>query len=132
MTVVRAAITQVAWTGDKETMIKRHEELARDAAADGVQIIGFQELFYGPYFGIRPDQKYYSYVESIPGPTVERFQARTPNPARARLRAIGSPIVLPAPSTATRMSSAIRRRIPPDRLSYATGLAPRRPGTWNS
>ncbi len=75
MAVVRAAITQVAWTGDKETMIKRHEELTRDAAADGVQIIGFQELFYGPYFGIVPDQKYYSYVERIPGPTTERFQA---------------------------------------------------------
>ncbi|HSY15110.1 MAG TPA: nitrilase-related carbon-nitrogen hydrolase, partial [Jatrophihabitantaceae bacterium] len=51
MTVVRAAITQVEWTGDKESMIARHEELARAAAADGVQIIGFQELFYGPYFG---------------------------------------------------------------------------------
>jgi N-carbamoylputrescine amidase len=75
MTTVRAAITQVAWTGDKETMIKRHEELARNAAADGAAIIGFQELFYGPYFGIVPDQKYYSYVETIPGPTVERFQA---------------------------------------------------------
>jgi beta-ureidopropionase len=75
MTTVRAAITQVAWTGNKETMIKRHEELARNAAADGVAIIGFQELFYGPYFGIVPDQKYYSYVETIPGPTVERFQA---------------------------------------------------------
>jgi N-carbamoylputrescine amidase len=75
MTVIRAAITQVAWTGDKETMIKRHEELARDAADQGVQVIGFQELFYGPYFGIVPDQKYYSYVESVPGPTIERFQA---------------------------------------------------------
>ncbi len=75
MTVVRAAITQVAWTGDKDSMIKRHEELARDAAAAGVQVIGFQELFYGPYFGIVQDQKYYSYVEPIPGPTVERFQA---------------------------------------------------------
>ncbi|HEX6453306.1 MAG TPA: nitrilase-related carbon-nitrogen hydrolase [Trebonia sp.] len=75
MTTVRAAITQVAWTGNKETMIKRHEELARNAAADGAAIIGFQELFYGPYFGIVPDQKYYSYVETIPGPTVERFQA---------------------------------------------------------
>ena len=31
MTVVRAAITQVAWTGDKESMIDRHEELAREA-----------------------------------------------------------------------------------------------------
>jgi beta-ureidopropionase len=75
MTTVRAAITQVAWTGDKETMIKRHEELARTAAAGGAQIIGFQELFYGPYFGIVPDQKYYSYTEPIPGPTVERLQA---------------------------------------------------------
>jgi beta-ureidopropionase len=75
MTVVRAAITQVAWTGDKETMIKRHEELTREAADAGVQIIGYQELFYGPYFGIIQDQKYYSYVEPVPGPTTERFQA---------------------------------------------------------
>jgi beta-ureidopropionase len=75
MTVVRAAITQVAWTGDKESMIDRHEQLARDAAAQGVQVIGFQELFYGPYFGIRPDQKYYAYTEPVDGPTVQRFAA---------------------------------------------------------
>src|SRR6201996_793273 len=75
MSVVRAAVTQVAWTGDKESMIGRHEELAREAAAQGVHVIGFQELFYGPYFGAVQDQKYYSYVEPIPGPTTERFQA---------------------------------------------------------
>ena len=75
MSMVRAAITQVAWTGDKETMIARHEEMAREAAAEGAQVIGFQELFYGPYFGAVQDQKYYDYVEPIPGPTVERFQA---------------------------------------------------------
>src|SRR6201996_7517589 len=74
MSVVRAAVTQVAWTGDKESMIGRHEELAREAAAQGVHVIGFQELFYGPYFGAVQDQKYYSYVEPIPGPTTERFQ----------------------------------------------------------
>jgi N-carbamoylputrescine amidase len=74
MTVVRAAITQTEWTGDKESMIAKHEELARRAAADGAQVIGFQELFYGPYFGAIQDQKYYEYVEPIPGPTVERFQ----------------------------------------------------------
>ncbi|HET6876518.1 MAG TPA: nitrilase-related carbon-nitrogen hydrolase [Jatrophihabitans sp.] len=73
MSVVRAAVTQVAWTGDKQSMIERHEQLARRAAAEGVQIIGFQELFYGPYFGAIQDQKYYAYVEPIPGPTVERF-----------------------------------------------------------
>lgn len=75
MTTIRAAVTQVAWTGDKETMIARHEELAREGASQGVQIVGFQELFYGPYFGAVQDPKYYQYVESIPGPTVERFQA---------------------------------------------------------
>ncbi|KPM52271.1 acyltransferase [Frankia sp. CcI49] len=75
MATVRAAITQVAWTGDKESMIARHEELAREAAAAGTQVIGFQELFHGPYFGAVQDQKYYACVESIPGPTVERFQA---------------------------------------------------------
>jgi N-carbamoylputrescine amidase len=74
MSVVRAAVTQASWTGDKESMIAKHEQFARDAAADGVQIIGFQELFYGPYFGVIQDQKYYRYVETIPGPTTERFQ----------------------------------------------------------
>ena len=75
MSLVRAAVTQVEWTGDKESMIAKHEDLARQAAGQGVQVIGFQELFYGPYFGAVQDQKYYSYVEPIPGPTTERFQA---------------------------------------------------------
>jgi N-carbamoylputrescine amidase len=75
MTVVRAAVTQTSWTGDKESMIAKHEQLARDAASQGAQIVCFQELFYGPYFGIIEDAKYYDYAESVPGPTVERFQA---------------------------------------------------------
>ncbi|MDI2097680.1 nitrilase-related carbon-nitrogen hydrolase [Ruicaihuangia caeni] len=75
MTVVRAAITQTTWTGDKESMIVKHEGFLRDAAAQGAQVICFQELFYGPYFGITQDQKYYDFAEPIPGPTVERFQA---------------------------------------------------------
>ncbi|QNK80223.1 nitrilase-related carbon-nitrogen hydrolase [Nakamurella sp. PAMC28650] len=75
MTIVRAALTQLAWTGDKESMIELHERYARDAAAQGAQVICFQELFYGPYFGIVQDQKYYQYTETVPGPTIERFQA---------------------------------------------------------
>ncbi len=31
-------------------MIDKHEEAAREAAADGAQVMCFQELFYGPYF----------------------------------------------------------------------------------
>ena len=63
MTVVRAAITQTTWTGDKESMLDKHEQFARDAAAQGAQVICFQELFYGPYFGITEDKKYYRFAE---------------------------------------------------------------------
>jgi N-carbamoylputrescine amidase len=73
MTVVRAAITQTTWTGDKESMIAKHEQFARSAAADGAQVICFQELFYGPYFGITEDKKYYSFAEPADGPIVQRF-----------------------------------------------------------
>lgn len=75
MTIVKTALTQATWTGDKESMIELHENWAREAAAQGAQVICFQELFYGPYFGITQDPKYYEYAETIPGPTVERFSA---------------------------------------------------------
>ena len=32
--VVRAALVQTTWTGDKESMIKAHEDYARDAGLD--------------------------------------------------------------------------------------------------
>ena len=73
--VIRAAIVQTSWTGDKESMIKAHEDYARQAAAQGARVICFQELFYGPYFCQVQDSKFYEYAEAIPGPTTERFQA---------------------------------------------------------
>jgi beta-ureidopropionase len=73
--IIRAALVQTTWTGDKESMIKAHEEYARQAAAQGAKVICFQELFYGPYFCQVQDKEYYAYAESIPGPTTERFQA---------------------------------------------------------
>jgi beta-ureidopropionase len=73
MTTVRAALVQATWTGDKESMISHHEEQARIAAAEGAQVICFQELFYGPYFCQVQDSGYYEYAESVPGPTTERF-----------------------------------------------------------
>ena len=75
VTVVRAAITQTTWTGDKESMLDKHEGFAREAAAQGAQVICFQELFYGPYFGITEDPKYYDYAEPADGPIVQRFAA---------------------------------------------------------
>jgi beta-ureidopropionase len=75
MTIVRAAITQTTWTGDLESMLNKHEQFARDAAADGAQVICFQELFYGPYFGITEDAKYYDYAVPADGEIVQRFAA---------------------------------------------------------
>ena len=73
--IVRGALVQASWTGDKESMIQKHEERAHEAAKQGAQVILFQELFYGPYFCQVQDAQYYSYTELIPdGPTTKRMQ----------------------------------------------------------
>jgi len=73
--IVRAALVQAAWTGDQESMTERSIELAKQAAADGAQVLCFQELFYGPYFCQVQDSEYFSYTEQIPdGPTTKRMQ----------------------------------------------------------
>ena len=48
--IVRGALIQAEWTGDKESMIEKHIGYARKAAEQGAQVMCFQELFYGPYF----------------------------------------------------------------------------------
>ncbi|HSM00999.1 MAG TPA: nitrilase-related carbon-nitrogen hydrolase [Acidimicrobiia bacterium] len=73
--IVRAAIIQAEWTGDKDSMLKKHLELARKAAADGAKVLCFQELFYGPYFCQVQDDEYFGYTEPIPdGPTTKAMQ----------------------------------------------------------
>ena len=70
--IVRAALVQSSWTGNKKSMIEANVELAREAAAQGAQVLCFQELFYGPYFCQVQDSQYFSYTEAVPGgPTAE-------------------------------------------------------------
>ena len=72
---VRAAIVQHSYKGDKEAMIAAHEESTREAAAQGAQVMCYQELFYGPYFCQVQDAEFYSWAEAIPdGPTTKRMQ----------------------------------------------------------
>ena len=54
-------------------MLDKHEQFAREAKEQGAQVICFQELFYGPYFGITEDTKYYDLAEPADGPIVQRF-----------------------------------------------------------
>src|SRR5256712_6782574 len=75
MTTVKAALVQVAWTGNKDSMIERHAKYIADAAKQGAQVMCLQELFYGPYFCQVQDTKHYSYTEKIPdGPTTKLMQ----------------------------------------------------------
>ncbi len=69
--IVRAALVQTKWAGDKESMIAANVALAREAARQGAQVLCFQELFYGPYFCQVQDPEFFSYTETIPGPTTE-------------------------------------------------------------
>ncbi|HEX7528543.1 MAG TPA: nitrilase-related carbon-nitrogen hydrolase, partial [Thermoanaerobaculia bacterium] len=43
----------------------------REAGKKGVQILGLQEIFNGPYFCPSQDPKWYDAAESVPGPTTE-------------------------------------------------------------
>ncbi len=73
--IVRAAIVQTEWTGDQESMIEKSVEYTREAARQGVQVMCFQELFYGPYFCQVQEDEYFDYAEPIPdGPTTRRMQ----------------------------------------------------------
>ncbi len=73
--VVKAAIVQTEWTGDKDSMIAKNAEYARQAADQGTQVMCFQELFNGPYFCQEQDSKWYALAEPIPdGPTIQQMQ----------------------------------------------------------
>ncbi len=60
----------------KEAMIAKHVKLVEQAAAKGVQVVCFQELFYGPYFAAEQKAKWYELVEKIPdGKTTQLFMS---------------------------------------------------------
>jgi len=59
----------------KEAMMRKHLELIEQAAKQKVQLLGLQELFYGPYFCAEQDIRWYELTESVPnGPTTKLMQ----------------------------------------------------------
>ncbi len=73
--VVRAAIVQTEWTGDKDSMIEKNANYAREAANQGAVVMCFQELFYAPYFCQVQENEHFDYAEPIPdGPTTKLMQ----------------------------------------------------------
>src|SRR3981081_4089966 len=58
----------------KEKKIHKHERLSADAAKQKVQVLGLQELFYGPYFCAEQQTRWYELTERVPnGPTIARM-----------------------------------------------------------
>ena len=79
----RVGLVQCKWEGevtDDETieenierMIRKHEGFATVAEKSEVQILCFQELFFGPYFCAEQDRRWYKTAQPIPGPLSERM-----------------------------------------------------------
>ena len=59
----------------KDSALERHLPLIDEAGKKGVQILGLQEIFNGPYFCPSQDAHWYDAAEAVPGPTTERMQA---------------------------------------------------------
>ncbi|MFO7303190.1 MAG: carbon-nitrogen hydrolase [Acidobacteriota bacterium] len=68
-------IVQDRATDDLAANLDRAERLTREAAGRGAQIVCLKELFNSPYFCKSQRHERFGLAESIPGPTVERFQA---------------------------------------------------------
>ena len=101
--VVRAALIQSRWAGDKQSMIDANVALVRQAAAQGAKVACFQELFFGPYFCQVQDSAHFSLAEPVPGgPSVELMSGLA--------RELGMVLVAPAAVTPgiARMASSVR------------------------
>jgi N-carbamoylputrescine amidase len=68
------AATQMTCSDDKRANIKRAEELVRDAAARGANVILLQELFETPYFCKDIDSSYFALAHAAnASPLLEKF-----------------------------------------------------------
>ena len=55
----------------QKAMFDKHLPFIDEAGEAGVQILGLQEIFNGPYFCPSQDAHWYGAAEPVPGPTVE-------------------------------------------------------------
>jgi beta-ureidopropionase len=58
----------------QEAAFQKHLPLIEQAGEEGVQILGLQEIFNGPYFCPSQDKRWYAAAEAADGPTVERLR----------------------------------------------------------
>ena len=71
---VRAALIQAQANMSKQDAVDKHIKMIADAAGQGAQVVGLQEIFHGPYFCAEQDAKWYDTAEPEDGPTVSRMR----------------------------------------------------------
>ena len=81
MRKVKAALIQMNLKGDpaadpietiRDNMIAAHMPLIEEAARQGVQVLGLQEVFNAPYFPATIDDRWFESAEAVPdGPTTQ-------------------------------------------------------------
>ncbi|HMA14135.1 MAG TPA: N-carbamoylputrescine amidase [Kiloniellaceae bacterium] len=86
MREVTVAATQMACSWDREANVAAAEELIREAAGQGAQVVLIQELFETPYFCCDQKQEYFALAQPAEG-----------NPLLARMAALAAElqVVLP-------------------------------------
>jgi len=73
---VRCALIQTTGITPRDEMMAQQTILIRNAAAQGAQIIGLQELATGPYFCQNESDEWFDLAESVPdGPTTVEMMA---------------------------------------------------------
>ena len=76
MSLLRVATTQMPCSWNLPDNLDRAEQLVRQAAAKGAQVILLQELFATPYFCIEQDHQHQALAQPYPGsPILQRFAA---------------------------------------------------------
>lgn len=76
MSLLRIATTQMSCDWNLAANLDRAEQLVRQAAAQGAQVILLQELFATPYFCIEQDHKHQALAQPYPSsPILQRFAA---------------------------------------------------------
>jgi len=76
MTKVTVAATQMACSWDLEANVERAEEMVREAAGKGANIVLLQELFETPYFCPDQKQEHFALAHAFEGnPLILRFAA---------------------------------------------------------
>lgn len=74
--IVTVAATQMACSWDRAANLARAEQLVRQAAAGGAQIVLIQELFETPYFCQKPNPDYLQLATAlVDNPAIARCQA---------------------------------------------------------